>query len=485
MSGNDTLLGGDAADEYHFDQGWGQDRIVDGTNGNIISFGAGIALEDISFARSGVAEENLVIINKTSNDRIEVTDGLKRLVVTNLLFSDGRALSANQILTQLNQSTANKIVGSDFNDQLMGSAAADEFFGYAGNDYLVGNGGTDRYHFSSGFDTIVASTSILEVLVAPVGASPSDLRVFGTNRFGFRGFEGSTAIQGSIEYIEFDDGSLVDLTTGPRTTGTNASEILFNLSFNSATFTPGTGDDLMIGGSGNDSYIFGAGFGNDTIYDMQGGSDQIQFTDASYSLANALFTRDNSDLVISFASASDTLRVEGFFWNFPYDSAPPLSFYRGGIESIHFGDGQTLSDQAVVSRISSKSAGNDWVLEGIRDGGAGDDILEGGDQADTYVFGVGYGHDVIRDGYYDESGSFYADTLIFQGLATSDVTVSRDPNDPLSIIFTINTTGETLRLEGKSQGGFNADFVDYLYDRNPGGIRIESFQLDGSKNFWC
>ena len=94
-----------------------------------------------------------------------------------------------------------------------------------------------------------------------------------------------------------------------------------------------------------------------------------------------------------------------------------------------------LFGQGGDDRISGGSG------EDLISGGAGNDLLYGETGADTYVFGRGYGHDIIVD--YAENG-VQRDSVRFTGLTPADIRVTADYTD--SLTFTIVDTGETLRV---------------------------------------
>ncbi|MDE5583886.1 MAG: hypothetical protein K2J08_09290, partial [Ruminococcus sp.] len=75
----------------------------------------------------------------------------------------------------------------------------------------------------------------------------------------------------------------------------------------------------------------------------------------------------------------------------------------------------------------------------ILDGGTGDDRLEGGSGDDIYVYGKGYGNDVI----YDSQGT---NVIRFVGLSPSDMTVFY-PYYTNDAVLTVTATGETLTIQ--------------------------------------
>jgi len=173
----------------------------------------------------------------------------------------------------------------------------------------------------------------------------------------------------------------------------------------------GAGNDLLVGGRGGDSYRFSAGWGNDTIDDLQssagtqgsladdGAVDEIVF-DAGVALASLNFRLDGNNLIISRSGTTDAIKVLGYL-----DSASA----SGSVEQIRFADG-TLLVRADVVRLASVrhgtagddvmvalasvselhgEAGND-VLTGaagndVLDGGSGGDFMQGGAGDDTFV----------------------------------------------------------------------------------------------------
>ncbi|WP_150126973.1 putative Ig domain-containing protein [Sphingomonas panacis] len=491
-AGNDVLRGDGGADVYTFDPGFGRDLIIDPTADNAIMFRAGITRDMLQFERTGVSGGDLLIRVANTDDQIIVAGGLQHSVVTELRLSDSSIVPLSDILAEIqtNYDTA-VITGTEYDDLLAGSLLNDVFKGLGGNDEIDGFGGNDTFYLSEGQDSINVGSGNAR-FIAPEGMTAQDFRIInGNNWITFNGFNGSTFIyyaDGASFTIEFEDGTVLDLSALDRTVGTDGNDVLFHRSYqyqSTTVFTGGAGNDVLIGASSEglaDAYRFEAGFGHDIIYDNGGRQDSILFSGPGVTLADADISRDGSDLVIAF-TGGDKLTVEGYFWQFPnYDGDYQYwGQYAGVIENIYFQDTTTetysgLTSFDVVELLSSKTDGDDWVMTGVRDGGAGNDILVGGGLANTYVFAAGYGHDVIKDGYYDRNGSYYQDTLIFTGLSSNDVTISRDPSDPLSIVFTIKATGETLTIDGTPDDGHNA-VIGMNSSEGPGGITIEHFQF--------
>lgn len=457
-AGNDVVRGGAGTDRYLFEAGWGNDLIIDASRSNIVEFGPGIRFDDLVASRSGTGSGDLRLISSTG-DVLTISGALNALVVSEFRFSDGTTASLLDFVRAIGPGDISSIAGTAYDDRLQGTAASEQFYANGGNDEIVGGGGIDTYFVGDGNLRIFTSEVGIDTLVAPEGVAPTDLRIAlgGSVTFGAR----PQLVQlygGSLDYIRFGDGTVLDLVTGASTQGSSGDDLLFNLRYDSATFRPGAGNDVMIGGQSalqGDVYELGEGFGNDRIYDISGLQDLVHFTAPSLSLDASTFARDGLDLVISFDGVADRLIVEGFFWRYPFGEQQYFGQLAGVIETFIFGDNQVLSASDIVASISQATPGDDWVMTGVRDGGAGNDILVGGTRSDTYVFAAGYGHDVVKDGYYDPIGSFYQDTVRFEGLAWADVAISRSPEDPLSIVFTIKATGETLTIDGSPDDSFS------------------------------
>ncbi|MDP1886979.1 calcium-binding protein, partial [Polaromonas sp.] len=213
----------------------------------------------------------------------------------------------------------------------------------------------------------------------------------------------------------------------------------------------GTGNDILAGGvydtwngnfngAGNDTYMFGLGDGQDTIYDNDGTAgniDRIQFG-SGVAPAGVTVSRSGSNLVLRITGTTDTLTVSNYLAN---NSVTPWS-----IEEIAFGDGtvwkpadidaillnggvlgtattgaDSLVGNNTAGDVMNGLAGND-ILRGLGGndtltGGSGNDQLFGGLGADTYVFARGDGADVLTD---TEATANIVDTLTFDSSVAAD-----------------------------------------------------------------
>jgi Ca2+-binding RTX toxin-like protein len=141
----------------------------------------------------------------------------------------------------------------------------------------------------------------------------------------------------------------------------------------------------LIGSSGDDTYRFGLGDGQDVVRDYgdwwngSGGNDKVEFG-AGIAPADVIVTQSNggNDLVLGIAGTTNTITLVGTVT----DSA-----YR--IEQITFVDGTTWSHADLMTRALAGTAGNDTLW-----GSYDNDTIGGGAGNDTIV-GCG-GNDTIR-----------------------------------------------------------------------------------------
>ena len=132
------------------------------------------------------------------------------------------------------------------------------------------------------------------------------------------------------------------------------------------------------------------------------------------------------------------------------DTGPFGLQYFDRIETIEFeSDPATIwTSEDLMARIlvEGTTPGDDLIegfwREDTLDGGAGDDVLDGAELSDTYIFDTGYGNDTISE--TDWSLSSAVDKVNFgAGVTLGDVSVSRDGNN---LILTIDSTGDTLTI---------------------------------------
>jgi VCBS repeat-containing protein len=251
------------------------------------------------------------------------------------------------------------------------------------------------------------------------------------------------------------------------------------------TLVGGTGDDALQGQWGNDTYIWGAGQGNDTITDYYadaGGRNSVILrglnpADVRVALANP---DDYSTVRFTILSTGETLTMNNSGW---FGNTAPVNF--------QFADGTSWDMKEAIRRtLPMPTAGND-VLVGtqfddradrlnggagndliigragadVMEGGAGDDLLMGNARwrvdangaagqwevteatygqadPDVYVFGRGDGKDVIID--VDSTAN--QDVLRFKaGVAPADLELAQRGED---LVLRIRGTEDQITVQG-------------------------------------
>jgi Ca2+-binding RTX toxin-like protein len=529
-SGNDT---------YIFARGYGQDTIYDRdtTPGNTDTVQLlGLNQADVTLSRKG---SDMVIAINGSSDTLTVSgwsDVANR--IERVQFADGSVLAGADLadLPFLGTAGNDTLSGTDGRDRLLGLAGDDVLAGGfgddvldggAGNDILYGGfsgtqswagAGNDTYVFARGYgrdaiydyDTTTGNVDTVRL----TGLKQSDvtlsrdtnnmyITINGTSdQLQVAGWGSGAAYR--VERIEFADGSVLqgaalDLipflgTDGADTlTATAGNDVIRGLGGNDGLYG-GTGDDILDGGAGNDvlfggtsgyaaaagagndTYVFGRGYGSDTIVDYDttpGNVDTILLRDLN--AADVTLRRDAGTFYVTVNGTSDVLRVQD--WG---------NSVASRVERLVFADGSVMDAKALSMTPYLGTAGADsitgtWdneVLRGLGGndtmwGGAGDDILDGGDGDDNLkgeagndalIGGTGNdllyggdGNDVLDGGTGDDRlyGSTGDDTYYVDSTADRLYEYLNEGTDTVvsSIDFTLADNFENLTLQGNAVRG--------------------------------
>lgn len=432
--------------------------IMDGAVNIAVAVGDTIQNSVVSLV--GVAKDT---INAAAQTVVNLWSDLLRLTASEQYYIYGTGgkdvIDAPRILRNKAEETRNwwyerigaVIEASGDDDAMVGTGYRDDIYGGAGDDSIYGGSGDDILYGESGDDIIK-------------GGYGDDMLFGGTGNDGLNGENGNDALDG------------------------------------------GTGDDLLSDAYGDDVYIFGRGYGRDTIADERppsvwydfsgpysgGENDTIIFRSNVRPEDVKVHRRGSWDLEFRIKDTNDILLVKDYFRlnsgkhgvgaieKIKFTSTNAVWRYADIVNKARYVDESSPTDSKLFTGFDQDNiitAGNaderligsnnndilygmagDDVLESgngndILDGGTGNDSLMGGLGDDTYIFGKGYGHDVIDDkdigswagSHYDIDGGKNDAIGFLVGVSPEDVKVHRRGSYDLE--FRIKSTGETLYVK--------------------------------------
>ncbi|MDT8760529.1 hypothetical protein MZO42_17650 [Sphingomonas psychrotolerans] len=484
-AGNDTLEGGNGNDSYQFGRGSGHDTIIESlTNSNLgdgdrLTFSAGVLPEDLAYTRDG---DDLVITIVDSGDSIRIAGQFNFANwfawndIESFAFANGTVLSDVEVAARILGGTAG-------DDHLVGTFRSDTLDGRAGDDILEGGDGSDIYVFGRGYghDEIRESLTTVNlgeddelrfganISVADLGfaRSGNDLVITildtgDTLRLTGQFNNSSWFSWNDVERFVFADGSVLTRPDIQQIllTGTAGIDHLVGF-FDDNTLDGGAGDDLLEGGDGADTYIFGRAYGHDYVRETKTDGNLSDFDTVQLgegiSHTDVTLKRDGYDLIIEL-DTGDTLRVESHF----AEGYNELLTYND-IDRIRFADGTEWSKTDILLAVLRGTPGDDVLIGGAQtdllDGGPGNDWLQGEEGSDEYVWGVGYGNDIIQERYNLVTRP-QEDRLTVHGVLPSELAVSRNGDD---MILTA-PSGETLTVKGQLHPWGWTDIEEIAFD---------------------
>ncbi|TAZ71163.1 hypothetical protein ELH72_30080, partial (plasmid) [Rhizobium ruizarguesonis] len=517
--GDDLLEGAGDTDIYRYGHGDGKDTIND-YEGNafrndqdMLQFLDGIRSRDLIFQRDGASNDLVILFKNNPLDQITIqgqfaatytgpygTWYMNRIDL--FTFDDGSSLTSDQVASIVLQANS-----TDGNDQLYGMEREDVLRAGKGDDFISGGNQNDIYLYAlgDGHDVIQdRMTNILsgtdDFLRFGAGIGREDIsfgRVDGDRNsiiIYINGGEGSITLLSEFSYaasgvfgdIFFDRIERIDFTSGDQSIAWNeiATTVIaaqktegmdviegFNLD---DILDGGAGDDTLYGYDGNDTYVWGRGYGSDKIEErgfgaLSGGDfDTVIFHD-NVTADNVMVSRTmgTNDIILTLKDTGETLTlIEQVSYN-------AIGYRPQQVDLIRFSDGLEWSAGDIQAHyfLDAKTAGDDHIVgfwtDNTLDGGAGNDLLEGGDGSDTYVFGYGYGHDEIRESY---GIVLYADddaVRFASGVDVADVTFQR--SGEYGLLISLAGSDDTLLVAN--------EFYLEVWDMND----VERFQFsDGT-----
>lgn len=494
-AGDQVLVGGLGPDTYVVGRDFGHD-VIDDEEGqlqthseDVVRF-ADIASTEVTAVRDGL---DLVITVNGTDDELRIIDHFDGRLpgiggdgdlststgVDYIVFADGVQWSAFDIARMVSRSTSG-------DDTLFGTETIDWFDGGAGNDYMSGGSDADVYVYGHGYghdvvddrnghiylggpdyisftdgirleDLHFSRNGASDDLLITIDGQAGSLTVVNQFAATYTGVFGTYWID-QVEGLMFDD----DTGIGWRDVAqmlldqasTSGNDAIYGFSLEDR-IDGGAGDDFMSGGNENDVYVFGAGYGHDTIHEqwsniLSGGIDAVEFT-AGTLPADVAFTRDGDDLIVTITATGDTLRVRDQYVVTETGTLGTHAFNQ--IEQFRFDNGVVLQWPAIRTAIieASQTPGDDLVLgthfDDLFQGGTGNDRIEGGNGGDTYRFNVGDGADTIRD-HLDNLFTDRADRVVFgEGISADDIVITRYGAENNSVHLAVGTTGDSVSIE--------------------------------------
>lgn len=359
----------------------------------------------------GNAEDNEFIL-QAGNDTVDGGAGFDLLRYN---WSGVDAITAN-----LNDGVAQGLwQGEAFTHQITGIEYV--VGSYFGSDRIIGkNGQANRLEGRGGDDTIVGGNAGDDTLEggdgddSVDGLSGNDLILGGHGRDQIKGGVGSDALSGGAGNDTLKGGGDSDFLDGG-----DWMDVLYAGSGDDRVFG-GKGSDLIVGGSGHDlangelgNDTIKGGEGNDTLLG-DGGADSIEGSEGNDQIdagrGGDSVSGGEGDDVLDGAQGDDWIEGgEGLdlligFTGDDYlrgDNGDDTLKAGGGSDTLEGNDGQDVLFAGSGDDSIYGGVGDDTVNGGAGDdvirGGVGNDALTGGDGADVFVFGSGFGSDLIND----------------------------------------------------------------------------------------
>jgi Ca2+-binding RTX toxin-like protein len=403
--GNDVIIGNDGTDTASY-------LSHDGVGATLISIGLGSGGADGLYVRERVVGTQLAI-------ETDVLRGIEN--VTGSDQSEG-------------------IFGNELDNVLDGRGGTDSIDGFLGNDVIIGGVGTDDTVGYTSHDSLpFLAGEVMRLSLGVGGADGSYTR--------------SEIVNGVSQVVETDVLRGIEKVNGSShseiITGNEQDNTLSGRAGNDL-LTGGGGNDTVFGGADDDVYDFtGGGLGTDRFFDESGTNDRVivnSFNDIlPFSPVDGTQTgRDGNDLVIVLTTG--TFRIVDHFNGHQIESiATPdgqsmvlaNGLVGGNGSGIIAGGkgGQTLDGRGGDDFLFGNN-GNDRLI-----GGDGNDRLTGGHGGDTFVFGPGFGHDVVTDFSHADHIEFdgglfhnFKQVLAASHQVGADTVITVDANDSITLM---------------------------------------------------
>ena len=521
-AGNDTINGG--ADDDDIEGGTGNDILSGGTGNDTFTAGpgsdsldggSGIDLVNYSAATTGIS----VDLQNASFNAGDLAAGDSHVSIENVIgtgFNDD--LRGN--------SDANSINAGVGNDSLRGNAGNDVLIAGAGNDVLIGGAGADAHFGGAGTDIVSYGSSAQGVLLDLTNPSQNTGDAIGDTFFGIEVFSGSGQDdtffgQGGPDVLSGEAGNdLLGGRSGADTLAGGAGDDILQGGAGADVLDGGTGIDVasyadatigvrvyldgvlpnrgsalgdtfisieniegsnfddflsgnenanqLIGGGGNDRFVFLAGWGSDTIVDFaNNGIEKIDFSGRFGVTAVEDLTITDVAGGVLLAFMGDQILVEGLSSadidssDFIFDEAAAHEFTIntvGDKPDADLTDGLALDEdgntslRAAIMQANAAGAASESTLTfDIQDGIGTEYVIQLGSALPSIV------NQVILDGSTQVGASVVIDGSLIAGGLVDGLLVTTDGVEISSIGLT----------------GFSSDGIEV---RNASDVVVDNVQ---------
>jgi Ca2+-binding RTX toxin-like protein len=323
---------------------------------------------------------------------------------------------------------ADIIVGNEQNNLLDGRDGNDHVDGGFGDDTLIGGPGSDAVSYAShdGATPLLGERDVISLGLNGANGSYTRSKLIGFTLNGpiFSAVE-SDVLQGFESVI-----------------GSNLNETINGNEQDNGLIGRG-GNDTINGGGGNDGYDLtaptGVATGADTLFD-DSGFDTILVNN----IDDVTFSRDNTtDLLGSTPNGS--FRIVNHFAGHQIEQLLDLGGRSMTLAASNIGgNGPGIIVGGNGGQTLDGRGGDDFLFGGNGSdrliGGDGNDKLTGGNGADTFVFGPGFGHDVITDfshaDFIEFDGGVFRNFQDVQAVTQqvgADTVITLDDNDSITL----------------------------------------------------
>jgi Ca2+-binding RTX toxin-like protein len=416
-SGDDELTGGPGADVYRFEGGMlGEDRLFETQSDpeadllDFFGFAGPVALD---LSSNGRQEVNAALGLELTLDEPLAFENVIGSVFDDVILGNGRP---------------NRIEGDLGNDTITGGPGEDVAFLGAGNDTFVWNpgDGSDVVEGQAGLDTMVFTGSDAN---ENIDISANGERV----RF-FRDIDNIAMDLNDVEQVDVNTLDGADTITVNDLRGTDLVEVNLALAATlGGTTGDGQVDDVIINGTDGDDVVLVSGDASGVT--VTGLAVQVNITSADAAddrlTVNTLAGEDMVD-ASNLAAGSIQLRVDGGESNDVLigSAGGDIIFGRAGKDTIHAGDGANIifgdlgkiefghGKVQEVETKDDKKGGDDTISMG-----AGDDIIFGGPGNDIIHAGAG------KNRVFKDQGKVKLEHDRRHDMATTDTRYALDSED--------------------------------------------------------